>query len=536
GSRILEFGVYGFLAIRKDGIAADMVLTADANLPLNLAHLDADAVFIVNTTGKAVKFDIPGGLAPNHRATGLSVTIPAAAPASPNTVLTAGLNNLINGSPSWTAGSAGPYGVVFLTGEMDLLSVLTVDVSGYFLLSKDLVTLKASYSADANFLNLAKASAHGTLSYNSQGEFTMDVFAGAQLGPDWINIHGSADLDISYVDSDGIDSQGDRNRQLNVTGSLDVGLTIDIDPFPKVNLDIDVLTVGYKSATGEITVSVSYPEPYWAEERVDTVIFGVIYIPYPSVRMSPYTFSIGTLTATTVPPPPPVLGQVDANGVLTLNVGPNAAARKLLVDEVNEDVVIESPAAGSITVSMFGYSKRFDNVTRILIADMGSGKDVVEIKSSVSTPLEVHFGDGDDRLKNDGTGIVTAYGDADRDQLSGGSAGDSLYGGAGEDTLDGKGGNDLIEGGDGGDKLVGGDGADTIRGGKGGDLIAGDMAEVTSVFADAEKTILTSTEFASKVSANGGNDSIEGGDGIDIIFGGKGGDNISRNAGNDRLF
>jgi len=536
GSRILEFGVFGFLAIREDGIAADMVLTADANLPLNLAHLEADAVFIVNTTGKQVAFDIPGGLDPNHRATGLSVTIPAAAPASPEAVLNAGLDNLINGSPSWTAGSAGPYGVVFLTGEMDLLSVLTVDVSGYFLLSKDLVTLKASYSADANFLNLAKASAHGTLSYNSQGEFTMDVFAGAQLGPDWINIHGSADLDISYVDSDGVGSQGDRNRQLNVTGSLDVGLTIDIDPFPKVNLDIDVLTVGYKSATGEITVSVSYPEPFWDEECFDTVIFGEVCIPYPNVRMSPYTFSIGTLMATTVPPPDPVLGQVDASGVLTLNVGPNAAARKLLVDEMNEDVVIESPKAGSITVTMFGYSKTFDGVTRILIADMGAGKDAVEIKSSVSTPLEVHFGDGDDRLRNAGSGAVTAYGDAGKDRLDGGSANDSLYGGTGEDIIDGKGGQDLIEGGDDGDKLVGGDGADTIRGGKGGDLIAGDMAEVTSVFADEAKTILTSTEFATKASANGGNDSIEGGDDIDIIFGGRGGDNISGNVGNDRLF
>jgi hypothetical protein len=364
----------------------------------------------------------------------------------------------------------------------------------------------------------------------------MDVFAGAQLGPDWININGSADLDITYLDSDGFGSQGDRHPKLAVTGSLDVGLTIDIDPFPKVDLDIDLLTVGYKSETGEITVSVTYPEPFWDEECFDTVIFGEVCIPYPNVRMSPYTFTIGTLLATAVPPPDPVLGQVDANGVLTLNVGPNAAARKLLVDEVNEDVVIESPNAGSITVTMFGFSKKFDGVTSILIADMGAGQDAVEIKSSVSTPLEVHFGDGDDRLRNAGSGVVTAYGDAGKDRLDGGSANDSLYGGTGEDIIDGKGGNDLIEGGDDGDKLVGGDGADTIRGGKGGDLIAGDMAEFISVFADEAKTILTSTEFASKVSANGGNDSIEGGDGIDIIFGGKGGDNISGNAGNDRLF
>ena len=33
--------------------------------------------------------------------------------------------------------------------------------------------------------------------------------ANVQLGPDWINIHGSADLTISYLDSDGKGSLGD---------------------------------------------------------------------------------------------------------------------------------------------------------------------------------------------------------------------------------------------------------------------------------------------------------------------------------------
>ena len=69
---------------------------------------------------------------------------------------------------------------------------------------------------------------------------------------------------------------------------------------------------------------------------------------------------------------------------------------------------------------MFGYSKTFDNVTSILIADMGAGNDFVEIKSSVSTAVEVHFGDGDDRLRNAGSGVVTAYGDAGSDRLDGG--------------------------------------------------------------------------------------------------------------------
>ena len=76
-------------------------------------------------------------------------------------------------------------------------------------------------------------------------------------------------------------------------------MTVDIDPFPAVNVDLNPLTVGYKS--GEITVSVPYPELFWDETCVDTVIFGVVCIPYPNVRTSQYTFTIGTLTAKSVP-------------------------------------------------------------------------------------------------------------------------------------------------------------------------------------------------------------------------------------------
>ena len=47
----------------QNGIAADLVLTADANSPWGWPP-HADAVFIVNTTGEPVTFDIPGGPGP----------------------------------------------------------------------------------------------------------------------------------------------------------------------------------------------------------------------------------------------------------------------------------------------------------------------------------------------------------------------------------------------------------------------------------------------------------------------------------------
>ena len=320
-SPLVEFGVLGFLAIRSNGIAADLVLTTNTSLPLGLASIDATAVFIVNTTGVDVVFEIPGGATDPNRPTGLSLTIPNAAPANPSGILNhsqsdADLQALITGSPTWEEGSAGPYGVVFLAGELELLSVLKLDVSGYVLLSEEVVSLEANFSAAGNFFNLASASAHGTLFFSSQGEFVVDVGGNIQLGPDGFNISGSANLEISHLDSDGRGSQGDGNFVLDIQGSLAVSAEVFYIDVGSVSVD-----VAYNSSSGVITVGIDYPEPYWAKSCTRFRLVGRVCVYYPSFRTATYTFEVGKLTVE-----PPVLGQVDASGVLTLNVGPQAGA------------------------------------------------------------------------------------------------------------------------------------------------------------------------------------------------------------------
>jgi len=482
-----------------------------------LASINAAAVFIVNTTGHNVEFEIPGGGADPNRPTGLFLMIPGAAPSNPSAILAGhgpggqpgfSLEQLINGDTDWDKGPLGAYGVVFLTGELNLLSLLGLEVSGYILLSEEVMSLELNFYAGVDFLGLFDANASGTVFFSSEGEFEVDVDCDVQLGPDWINIHGSADLLISFLDDNGKASGGNLQMVPEVTGSLSVGLTVDIWPFPAINLDLDILTVHYES--GEITVSVTYLKPYWAR--------GWLGIPYPSFEWADYTFHIGTFTID--PPPPPVLGQVGA-GVLTLNVGPNAAARNLLVDEVNEDVTIDR-VGDAIRISMFGYSQLFYNVSEILISDMGDGDDVVEILPGVTVPVEVHFGPGGDRLR-----VVIAYGDGDDDRLEGGSANDQLFGGLGSDFIDGKAGQDWIEGGDGSDLIIGGADDDIINGGPGVDRIMGDLVNVTG---DE-----TTSVFQTIGSALGGNDIIEGGDGADVILGGSGNDVINGGAGEDLL-
>ena len=190
GSPFIEFNVFAFLAIRSNGIAADLVMTADASLPLNLASIEAAAVFIVNTTGHDVTFEIPGDGTDPNRPTGLLLTVPGAAPANPSTILAGpgpsgqpglSLDDLVNGNNSWQRGTAGAYGVVFLDGSLDLLSVLEFDVSGFVLLSKDVLSLEMNFFAGGNFLNLARASASGSVFFSSEGEFQVEVFGRVQL-------------------------------------------------------------------------------------------------------------------------------------------------------------------------------------------------------------------------------------------------------------------------------------------------------------------------------------------------------------------
>jgi Ca2+-binding RTX toxin-like protein len=202
-------------------------------------------------------------------------------------------------------------------------------------------------------------------------------------------------------------------------------------------VNIDALSIAYNSSSGNITVSVTYPEPFWDEYCVDLGWFGSACFPYPNVRSAPYSFTVGNLKVVD-PPPPPVLGQVDDNGVLTVNAGSltNRNNRILRSDEVNESVVIDAitplkDGTQTVTLRMFDVTQEFPNVQSISIANMNGGKDVVEVLTGVKVPGNVNLGSGDDRFINQSTASWTVVGGAGADRIRGGSASESLSGGAG---------------------------------------------------------------------------------------------------------
>jgi len=293
---LLDFGVLGFLAIREDGIAADLVLTAGV-FAKGLASIDATAVFIVNTTEEEVQFEIPGSVTDPNRPAGLSFTIPSAAPADPSAILAGpgpngqpgiDLDDLKTGSPSWTEGAPGAYGVVFVDSSLNLLSFHELDVSGYVLLSENVVSLEANFHAETQFLNLVEGSASGELRYNSQGEFVLDVDGSVQLGPDGFNISGSANLEISCM------SSGDDSYEFGVSGWLTVSGEIFHIPLPKASVG-----VAYDSSSDEITVSVG-PVPY---PVIGKKCWKKICVPIIKFESWYYSFSVGNLEDGETPPP-----------------------------------------------------------------------------------------------------------------------------------------------------------------------------------------------------------------------------------------
>ena len=378
---------------------------------------------------------------------------------------------MIGGTPTWDEGSAGPYGVVFLAGELELLSILELNVSGYVLLSEEVVSLEANFSAAGNFFNLVSASVDGTLFFSSQGEFVLDVGGSIQLGPDGFNISGTADLEISYLDNDGRASDGNLQFILDVSGSLWISAEVFYIPIGPLGVGVD-----YNSGSGEISISVGVLVPVIKKACTRIPFIGRVCVYYPYLEQRYFSFNVGTLTLPQMgePAPSSVLGQVDGDGVLTLNVGPNAAMRHLAVDQINEGVVIDDVSAGSttgrkISITMFGVTQTFDNVKKILIPDMGSGDDFVEILTGVATDIEAHLGDDQDRVTNRGSGAVIAYGDAGDDYLEGGNGKDQLHGGLGDDEFV-IGVSDLalleeVDGGEGEDEIiiVGDDAAQDLR-------------------------------------------------------------------------
>ncbi|PLW82817.1 hypothetical protein CWI75_09650 [Kineobactrum sediminis] len=495
----------GFFAIRGDsdgagpglaGIAGRLSISSKTSLKVpfegsqfEFATLEGSALMVFNTTLKEVTFTPPieGAVTQTIAAGAPSVTEAQTKlkdvrnPSKISGVPSGGFTNLADIPSDWTSEQApSAYGVLFLKGSFGAFGdVITADAAGSILVSSDgSFGFSASFYTEADFLDLAGGFVGGYIDLSSNGSFTVDLDAGLSVGPSWLNIYGDAGLDIRYNGDD----------KLSINGFVGVGIDVDIGVVD-VTLSPDPLRVGYDSDSGEISFSVTYPEPFIDKDCWDSPL-GEICVYYPNIRDANYDLTVGTLFLFG-DGNPPNLGQVDANGVLTLNVGDLAGDRNLEEDNINEIVSIgaltaQSDGAQDLAVTMFGYTQEFKGVTEVRVGAMRDGNDAVYIEKEgkntklMVTELSVNFNKGDDVLRNDGAGKVTANGGLGNDLLIGGRGIDILDGGDNADRIQGGAGADELRGGEGDDVItwLSGDGVDTVIDGGGG---AADLFEVVGV-------------------------------------------------------
>ena len=107
--------------------------------------------------------------------------------------------------------------------------------------------------------------------------------------------------------------------------------------------------------------------------------------------------------------------------------------------------VIQHGKTGDYEVTLNGQSKgTFSPTGRIIIFGQ-AGNDNISVPNSITLPVEMYGGDGNDTLSG-GAGNDILVGGAGTDQLTGGAGRDLLIGGAGTDHLVGNGDDDILIG------------------------------------------------------------------------------------------
>jgi len=245
------------------------------------------------------------------------------------------------------------------------------------------------------------------------------------------------------------------------------------------------------------------------------------------------------------------LEAADSDGILRLNMGPNADEREVGDttdgDEAFTVTTIEgdpSAAGGeTVEVSFKGIKQTYEGV-KVIRADGGQGNDTIDLRAVLS-PADsaegVRGGAGNDTVYGS-KGGGTYYGDAGDDVIVGRIAEDDfeganeiIYGGPGNDTLTGNEGDDAISGEDGADLLYGNAGNDTLDGGAGNDTLYGDVGTDTLQGGDGADR-LYGDDDNDWIEGGAGDDTIEGGRGDDRIAGGGDDDFLDGGSGNDAVF
>jgi hypothetical protein len=371
----------------------------------------------------------------------------------------------------------------------------------------------------------------------------------------------SAAIPTSFLADDGdvtvrariIDKDGGFTEYFTVIEVNNVAPTLTISGSLSVDEDV-AYTLNLSSDSDPGTDTISEWEINWGDGNVETVSGDPTTAPHTYANGGVYTISA---TATDED------GTFGCNNTLNVTVNDVVVVPTIgsfLVGTVlnvigastGNNMVTISQSNGTITVDgSFNTpnSISFTSPVTEIVVQMGSGNDIVIASSSITAPMTIDAGGGNDLITtgngNDvvsgGPGIDILYGQGGDDVLLGGTGSDDLLGGNGDDVLIGGNGVDLLFGGNGRDLLIGSADEDLLSSGNGEDILIGGTTSYDDYDTDAKKKaiddvmdIWTSTDgFDTRVAdlnlsgllqVNGTDNKVFDDNARDVIIGGAGRD------------
>ena len=267
--------------------------------------------------------------------------------------------------------------LVAAKGELDLLSVLTLDGSAEIRVADGVFSMDVTMGVD--FFGIGWLNASGF--FSSEGEFKIEVAGGVRLGVAGTGLFGNGKLAISRLDDNKELPHGDQDFVLAVSGYFDVRVELFHVTLAGAHLDAN-----YNSESGRISVRAGVKFLFWKKYR--TFYVG-------AMKYEP-TYLAGNVDDQ--------VGTVFRGGELYLNMGPRAELRDVSKDETDEFFTVKylGPTEGregyDVRVSGMGRRTDYQGVTKI-IADGGDGDDLIRILPGMPIPVVLRGGAGADVLE-----------------------------------------------------------------------------------------------------------------------------------------
>ena len=306
----------------------------------------------------------------------------------------------------------------------------------------------ASGNVDFNFFGFATVNI--SFYFDSVGNYWFYGSAYVRLGSSSFNIHGTLIVEFAS------------NSVVNTKGAGFGSPPVQIIHNFYLYIGGGVTAFGFDFADIGASISINGSEVYVSVYV--SVNFGLFSIG------GTITIDLGSIGSVPVVPPA-ALGTV-TNGVLTLNIGPNAQYRlyqgtaiSALPDEVytitvvgtnsdgTENLWVNAPAVysgpaempdGTAISGAPAGTVEYDNVSSIY-ANTGSSNTTINLAGNVNVPVTITAGSGKNQFIMGG-GLATITGTTGNDTVIGGSGGVIFHAGSGTSVFIGGGGNNTIYG------------------------------------------------------------------------------------------